>query len=140
MKNILLISFLLVSLSLSAQHKIIPGSVPEQLVGKWVPEEKVKAEKTDDMIRSISFFANGKINIDSKKSKIVQGFKAVKDDAGYSIQLTDLVNGSELATFKVVYVTDSALVINMNGKNAVRNLVLKKSKMDNYRVIPLKGK
>jgi hypothetical protein len=140
MKNILLITVSLLSFSVKAQQKVISGSVPEQLVGKWVPEAKEKTEIRDNMINSISFFANGKINIDSKKSKIVQGFNAVKEDSGYAIQLTDLINGSPLADFKVVYVTDSTMVVNMNGKNAVRNLVLKKSKVDAYRVTPLKGR
>jgi hypothetical protein len=140
MRNIVLISVLLLSFSVKAQQKVISGSVPQQLVGRWLPEPKANAGIKDDIIYSISFFANGKINIDSKKSKIVQGFMAVKEDSGYAIQLTDLINGSPLADFKVVYVTDSTMVVNMNGKNAVRNLVLKKSKLNTYKVTPLKGK
>jgi len=137
MKYMILFLCLMVSFAAKSQHKVITGSVPEELVGKWVPQNK---PEQGEAIESISFFANGKINIDSKKSKVVQGFNASKEHAGYDIQLTDLINGSELANFKVLFVTDSTMAVNMQGKQKVRNLVLKKIKNDKYRVIPLKGK
>jgi len=137
MKYMTLFVCLMVSFSAKSQHKIITGSVPDELVGKWVPQSKTEQ---GEAIESISFFANGKINIDSKKSKVVQGFKASKENSGYDIKLTDLINGSELANFKVLFVTDSTMAVNMQGKNKDRNLVLKKIKADKYRVIPLKGR
>jgi len=138
MNKIIAVALVLFAFSAKAQHRVLPSTVPDELIGKWVPEKKeVQTDAKNDVLESISFFANGKINIDSKKSRMVQGYKVVESNGGYAIEVTDLINGTVLANFKVLGVTDSTMMVNMQGKTNVRNMVLKKTKTNEYKVRPL---
>jgi hypothetical protein len=96
--------FLVFACFLFAGHLVIAQpnpadlDLPKLLVGNWqVQEDNSFAEP-----KTITFYADGIINLNNPGSKLSQRFKVYKATSGYQVIILEVINGNPLSSFNIV--------------------------------------
>lgn len=71
---------------------------PKLLIGKWL----VLQENPYEEPKSISFYADGMINLDDATSKLLQRYKVSKAAKGYKVEVLEVINGKPLSSFNIL--------------------------------------
>ena len=97
MKNTLIIALLLFTgFAVNAQSTSVTDT-DKLFIGTW----EVQQGKPKVRLKSLTFYADGTINMDYAKEKRVQRYKIGKDDQGYSIQTLELITGKPLEAINI---------------------------------------
>lgn len=118
-----------------AQFKPYNGDFQKQLIGKWA----VLGQKSNDGPKSISFYADGIINMDDAKTKKVQRYKVTEAPNGYKVEVLELVNGSPISAFEIVSLSNDEMELTYK-LDQMRFYVKLVKTAGNMQFLPAKGK
>jgi len=134
MKISLFFAALLFSASTAfAQVTIYTDEIPKKLLGKWV----VLDEKTPIKPKSISFFADGIINLEDNRLKRVQRYRVMKAENGYKVEILEMVNSSPLTTFSILSISEKEMEL-IYGLDSMQVYVKLKKASEKMQFLPAK--
>lgn len=120
------------TLSLSAQERNY-DPVPQAIIGEW----KVLKPKEDSKFESITFYAGGLLNIDTKRSKMVINYKVSERPHGYEVFISGMEHTSPFSSFFIKSVEGNNMQITLKNENSSKTFALIKAKDIPFGIIPL---
>ncbi len=126
----------ILTLSLFAQDQRNYDPVPKAIIGEW----KVSKPTEDGKFESITFYAGGLLNIDTKGSKMVINYKVSERSEGYEVFISGLEHTSPFSSFFIKLVEGNNMQITTKSGNSSTTLTLTKTKDIPFGIIPLQTK
>lgn len=123
MKNLLLFAFLLLAgSSVNAQTRTNEIDLPALLIGKWI----VLDENSYTEPKSITFFADGIINLIHAGTNLSQRYKVSRAALGFKVEILEVINGNPLSSFHIVPLNKEEMQLSYGEDSDLRYWRLKK--------------
>jgi hypothetical protein len=90
--------FFLIGNTLIAQTSTADLDLPKLLVGDW----QVQEENSFLEPKTITFYADGIINLNDLGRKLSQRFKVYKVTSGYKVDILEVISGKPLSSFNII--------------------------------------